>query len=77
MDMKIDSRNYTCLINRPRTRLRIQELMADNNLVDIFRELYPDKRSFTWRRFKTIKLGRLDYFLISEHFNSLTKKIFD
>jgi len=26
MDMKIDSRNYTSLINRPRTRLRIKEL---------------------------------------------------
>ena len=64
-NMRIDSRNYTNLNNRPRTRKRIKEIMADNDLVDIYRELYPDKKAFTWRRFNTTKQGRLDYFLIS------------
>ena len=67
LDMKIDARNYTNKNPRPRTRSKIKELMTKNNLIDIFRELYPSKRAFSWRRFNTAKQGRLDYFLISEH----------
>ena len=64
-NMSIDSRNYTNLNNRPRTRNKIKEIMAEKDLVDPFREIYPEKKAFTWRRFNTTKQGRLDYFLIS------------
>ena len=72
-DMEKDSRNYVQINNRPRTRKKIKDLMTDNDLVDIFRELYPDKKSFTWRRFNTTKQGRLDYFLISTELTSDVK----
>ena len=73
LDMKLDSRNYLSTINRPKTRARIKDFMADNNLVDIFRKLYPNKRAYTWRRWKTIKQGRLDYFLVSEELDNKIK----
>ena len=48
-------------------------MIANNNLTDIFRELNPDKRAYTWRKFNTIKQGRLDYFLISDIFSGIVK----
>lgn len=65
-DMKTDARNYSSVSTRPRTRKQITEIMVDNELVDIWRELHPEKRNYTWRKFNTIKQGRLDYFLVSE-----------
>ena len=67
LDMKLDSRNYTNTNPRPRTRNKIKEFMLENNLIDIFRDLYPNKKAFSWRRFNTSKQGRLDYFFISEN----------
>ena len=43
-NMSIDSRNYTNLNNRPRTRIKIKEIMAEKDLVDVFREIYPEKK---------------------------------
>ena len=61
----IDSRNYTGNHFRPRSRARIISRMSDLDLIDVFRKLYPDKRAYSWRKFNSIKQGRLDYFLIS------------
>ena len=61
-----DTKNYTTVNNRPRMRLKINELMGRHNLIDIFRSRYPDKKAFTWRKFNTNKQARLDYFLVSE-----------
>ena len=73
LDMKMDARNYTNNNIRPRTRLKIKEFMSDKNLVDIFRELHPDKKAFSWRRYNTAQQGRLDYFLISEDLTGIIK----
>ena len=62
----IDTLNYNNINARPRTRAKILDSMSDLDLVDVFRELYPYKREYTWRRFNTNKQGRLDYFLISK-----------
>ena len=35
-------------------------------MLDVWRELYPEKRRYSWRKFNTTKQGRLDYFLISD-----------
>ena len=74
LNMKLDARNYTSTTNRPRTRAKIKDIIANNNLIDVFRDLNPSKRSYTWRKFNTIKQGRLDYFLISDVFMSVIKK---
>ena len=40
--------------------------MDKYELVDVWLEVYPEKRGYTWRKFNTVQQGRLDYFLISE-----------
>ena len=65
-NMKVDVRNYLSIVTRPRARKKIFDLMTNNELVDIFRKLYPDNKSYTWRKFNTTKQARLYYFLISE-----------
>lgn len=49
-------------MNRPRSRKRLTELMTEISLVDIWREIYPDKPKYAWHKFNTIKQGHLYYF---------------
>ena len=75
LNTKLDTRNYTSIHNRPRTRKKIQGIMTHYNLFDIFREIYPEKRSYTWRKFNSIKQARLDYFLVSEEVLNMTSNV--
>ena len=36
------------------------------NIVDPFREMFPSKKCYTWRKRNPLKQARLDYFLVSE-----------
>ena len=74
LNPSLDAQNYRSFNNRPRSRKLILDKINDLNLNDIFREVYPDKKLYTWRRFHTIQQSRLDYFLISD---SLTIKVLD
>ena len=62
LNMNMDARNYKS-VNRPRAGRNIIEMME---LVDVWREVYLEKRGYTWRKFNTTKPSRLDHFLISE-----------
>ena len=42
------------------------EIMDKYELIDVWREVYPEKRGYTWQKFNTVQQGHLDYFLISE-----------
>ena len=66
LNAEIDTINYTNTRARPRSRAKILSSMSEFDLVDAFRELYPNKKEYTWRRFNTNKRGRLDYFLVSK-----------
>jgi hypothetical protein len=66
LDVNLDRKNYLSVENRPRTRQRLFEFMARLSLFDVARELYPDKRMFSWRKHKATKQARLDYFLIND-----------
>ena len=66
LNITIDARNYKGYVNRPRARRKILEIMYKYELIDVWREVYPEKRGYTWRKFNTVQQGRLDYFLISE-----------
>ena len=70
-DMGLDTHNYRGG-NRPRARAKINEMTEIMNLTDIWRELHPNDKKFTWRRFNSAQQGRLDYFIVSE--NLLQKK---
>ena len=52
----------------------IQKLMSLHDLSDVWRDLYPQQTSFTWRD-KALKVqSRLDYFLVSKIFKSSLHK---
>ena len=62
----LDTLNYRTLNIKKNSRQKISEMLVDMELIDIHREMYPDKREYTWRRFNSTQEGRLDYFLVSE-----------
>ena len=66
LDRNIDVRNYSSTPTRPRTRKLLVDSMIKYEFIDIFRELYPDKRMYTWRKFNSVKQARLDYFMLSQ-----------
>lgn len=76
MDTTLDIRNYSSTVSRPRTRKKIHDIMTDYNLFDVFREMYPDKRKYTWRKFNSIKQARLDYFLINEELLAMANDVY-
>ena len=75
LDPNLDRKNCVSSSSRPRSRLKIIEMMGNLNLVDIFRSLHPDKKSYTWRRFNSNQQARLDYFLVSEDLVQEVKEI--
>ena len=60
LNITIDARNYKGYVNRPRARRKILEIMNKYELIDVWREVYPEKRG------NTVQQGRLDYFLMSD-----------
>ena len=62
LNAEIDTINYTNTRARLRSHAKILSSMSKFDLVDAFRELYPNKKEYTWRRFNTNKRGRLDFF---------------
>ena len=75
LNVGMDNRNYASTVNRPRTHKKLLNIMVEYTLIDVFREIYPDKRKYTWKKFNSIKQARLDYFLISEELFSLVKDV--
>ena len=51
--------------NNPKAKLTVKENMENCGLVDIFRDMHPNLKRFSWRQFGGSKRARLDYFLTS------------
>ncbi len=67
LDPKFDGYNYKH-VNNPNARFKVEQLMFELNLIDVWRDENPEARKFTWTKKqdkKIIQMGRLDYFLIS------------
>ena len=62
MDKELDSMN----INKPKTRLKVFNLIENWDLKNGFREIYPEKKRYSWRKKTPVKQARLDFFLLSE-----------
>ena len=63
-----DTKNYKT-INNPKAREKVSGLIADYNLVDVWRDANPESLKFTWKRRinkNTFQMARLDFVLISE-----------
>ena len=73
----IDSKNYasTFNISNPKSRKKILGIMNNLDLVDAFRHLYPNLSQFTWRKPKSNKMARLDYFLVSSSLMDLIPEV--
>ena len=74
-DMLITGGDWNCVLKRDQdTRgisrvylpnIKFKKMIKKNNLVDIWRRFYPDKKQFTWRQMSLNLYSRLDYWLIS------------
>ena len=67
LDPKKDTKNYKN-INNPKARDKLLSIITNYDLTDIFRQMHPDKLSYTWTRKNPMQMARLDYFLISSPF---------
>ena len=65
LNQEMNTYNYTSL-NNPRPRNVVLDMIIQNSLIDVWREMNVEKREYTWFRRKPIKKARLDYFLIAE-----------
>ena len=43
------------------------QLLNDLNLVDIWRDRFPNKRRYTWRRVNPVQQSRIDYFFVTKN----------
>ena len=66
LNPEIDSYNYV-QVNNPNARNSVINMMAENGLIDCWREENLETSQFTWFRRNPIKKARLDFFLISEN----------
>ena len=73
LDAIIDSYNYKH-INNPNAGSAVLNMMTDLNLSDIYRELNPTCKRYTWTKRNPIKQGRLDFFLITNTMADLIKE---
>ena len=64
LDKNMDTLNYQTVSN-PNARTELIRKITENHLVDIFRDINPTEKKFTWKQWGSHKFARLDYFLVS------------
>jgi len=70
MNFSLDYCNYK-RNNNVKAQEQVETMMFNLDLVDIWRELNPELRRYTWRRSKPFQQSRLDFFAISENLSNL------
>ena len=73
LNHSLDTQNYLTIPN-VRSRAAMINIIAENDLVDIFRHLNGEKPFFTWQKPNSTKRARLDYFLVSDNLKTTVKK---
>ena len=73
MNQKLDTFGYKSE-NNVNARNVLLEGMENLGLIDIFREFFPEKKRFSWRKFGDNKKARLDFHLISIQLLPFVKK---
>ena len=64
MSQELDTFGYTSE-NNPNAKKILKDGLANLGMVDIFREIFPNKKRYSWRQFGGNKKARLDNFFIS------------
>ena len=71
---ELDTFGYRTLVN-PGAKEAIDLMCSDLNLIDVWRTRNENKSRYTWRRKNpTLIQSRLDYFLVSPDFASMTER---
>ena len=65
LDFTLDYYNYKHF-NNAKAQEQVKNLMINLDLLDIWREIHPEMRRYTWRRNTPLQQSRLDFFLISD-----------
>ena len=63
LDYTLDYYNYKHH-NNIKAQEQLLNLVINLDLLDIWRELYPEMRRYTWRRNTPLQQSRLDFFLL-------------
>ena len=66
LNQEYDTYNYLH-VNNPRAKEKVTELIDELGLIDIWRDINPETKKYTWRRNHPLKQARLDFFLLSEN----------
>ena len=74
MNFDIDCFNYRHR-NNVNASDKVLDLMHNLDLLDIWREINPDTRRYTWRRSTPCQQSRLDFFLVSDTLAPLVKDV--
>ena len=72
LNPEIDYSNYKHINNKNARDILLQNIQS-RELLDIYRELSPETRRFTWRRSRPLQQARLDFFLSLKLFYILPK----
>ena len=72
LDYTLDYYNYK-RHNNIYVQEQVDNLMINIDLLDIWRELYPEMRRYTWRRNTSLHQSRLEYSLISDLLSTFVK----
>ena len=72
LDPVIDCNNYKH-VNNPNARSTVLNMIKDLSLADIYRQLYPTRQRYTWRKRNPLKQARLDFFLVTDTMADLIK----
>ena len=73
LNNEMDTTNYKN-VNNPKAKKVLQDLMQEYNLSDMYREIHPETKRFTWRRKNPVKQARLDLFIASSNILDITNK---
>ena len=65
MNFDLDCFNY-CRRNNVNATEKVYDMLTNLGLLDVYRELNPETRRFTWRRSNPCQQSRLDFFLTSD-----------
>ena len=73
LNFELDCYNYRRR-NNVNASNKVVDLIHSFDLLDIWREMNPDRKRYTWRRSTPFQQSRLDFFLISSILSPLVKK---
>ena len=71
MNYNVDTKNYKREYNY-KAKAEVRAMMEKYDLKDIWRVNNLDRRRYTWKQKNPLKMGRLDYFIVSDDIVALT-----